>query len=534
MTDNDTTNGTAHLYARFSTKIQAKGHSRQRQIDSYTDYCNRHQYSVGNLYIDEGKSGFTDDLKHRTELNRLLSDVANGRISSSSAVIIEGFDRLSRAKLQSALKLFLEILDTGLTLITLNDGCKFTSDSDMTDILVSVIHLSRAHSESEMKSIRLSKVWAKKLEDAKSGKVITKRVPAWIDVIGKGDNASFRLNQMAEAVREMFMLTIAGHGVMSTCKQLNSMLDDGHKGLKPDKGDYWKRSSVRRILKDRSCYGNWMFKGHELVDYFPAVISFQTYKRAQLAIASRTKSCGTLTRTGSAPSNSKSTKKEELMQERRNLFGSWYCHHCGSNLRHVGGTEKSKARIRCTGTDIGICTQWHDVKYSRFEYRILEALLEMDWSVATDDDTFDERSTIEQELVSVNLSIDNLVTAISMTNDATELIKRLTELQGNSTDLKLKLTELDMRVSAEFSVNDICQLDDIANGSFELRTDIAQRIANVVSRYRIVTYTSGAPDDVSFGHGSGANDSVVMELRNGMIRRVMLSAVGVTVGNYLD
>ena len=532
MEENNAINKTAHLYARFSTKIQAKGHSRQRQIDSFTEYCNRHGYSVGNLYIDEGKSGFTDDLKHRTELNRLLSDVNDGRISNTSTVIIEGFDRLSRAKLQSALRLFLDMLDTGLTLITLNDGAIFTSDSDVTSILVSVIHLSRAHSESEMKSIRLSKVWAKKLEDAKSGKVITKRVPAWINVVGKGDNAKFKLNPMAEAVKEMFMLTIAGHGVMSTCKQLNSMLDDGHNGLKPDKGDYWKRSSVRRILKDTSTYGNWMFKGHELVEYFPPVISFQTYKRAQLAIASRVKSPGTLTRTGSAANGS--TKKEELMQERRNLFGSWYCHHCGSGLRYVGGTDKSKERIRCTGADIGICTQWHDIKYSKFEYRILEALLEIDWAVAADDGTFDERSTVEQELVAVNLSIDNLVTAISMANEIEPLVKRLSELQGNATDLKLKLTEIDMRVTSGFSVTDICQLDDVSDGSFDLRTDIAQRIANVVSKIRVVPYKSGAPDSVSFGHGRGGTDNVILELRNGMIRRVMLSAVGVTVGNYLD
>jgi DNA invertase Pin-like site-specific DNA recombinase len=59
----------------------------------------------------------------------LLKYAKSGKIPPGSILIIEALDRLTRQSLRAAIPLFIEILNTGLTVVTLVDGKRWTAAS---------------------------------------------------------------------------------------------------------------------------------------------------------------------------------------------------------------------------------------------------------------------------------------------------------------------------------------------------------------------------------------------------------------------
>jgi DNA invertase Pin-like site-specific DNA recombinase len=80
----------AALYPRVSTEEQAKyGYSIKAQIDALTEYCDKNEIKIVDIYADEGVSGGKSAMK-RPAMKRLLEDVQAGKID----VIL--FTRLDR------------------------------------------------------------------------------------------------------------------------------------------------------------------------------------------------------------------------------------------------------------------------------------------------------------------------------------------------------------------------------------------------------------------------------------------------------
>ncbi|QIZ78058.1 recombinase family protein [Ferrimonas lipolytica] len=503
---------TAHLYARYSTKIQAKGHSKQRQLQSFHSYVAETNMSIGNVYVDDGTSAFKSGIEHRPALNQLLDDRAKGLISDDDLVCIEGFDRLSRNQVADAVRLLLDILATGINIITLNDRMVFTNPPDMIQLMVSILHLSRAHSESEAKSMRLSAVWTKKLEDARNGKVVTRQVPKWISVQGNGDSAKYVLNDHAPTIKRMFNLCIAGYGVLAICKELNN------EGILSTSGKAWNKTSIRKILRSRAAFGEWEFKGTVLEGYFPAVVNMSTWLRAQKAIDVRK----------ATPDTTKHTLKHVGDLEgssKPNLFSKLSCGHCNRAFRFVKATHKSNARYRCSGVDIGVCTS-KDIKLQQFERRVLAALLEMDWSVDKDTGTTDiELADTIAELEVTNTQIQRTSATIPMLDDPTPVVARLNELNQRKEMLRNKKQELELatiNLGADDLIGGIEELADVTDSNFETRMLVAQRVLDVVESFKLTVHSTGI--------------FVNVNLRNGDVRTVTLSVNDLDnpdIGNWL-
>jgi DNA invertase Pin-like site-specific DNA recombinase len=86
-------------------------------------------------------------------LKTLLDAARGGKFKPGTLLIVESLDRLSRQEISTAVRLFLDILDTGLVIVTLIDGEQiFTKErvgSDLTTLIIAVVILLRANNESK-------------------------------------------------------------------------------------------------------------------------------------------------------------------------------------------------------------------------------------------------------------------------------------------------------------------------------------------------------------------------------------------------
>ena len=73
-------------------------------------------------------------------------------------LLIESLDRLSRDRILAAQSLFLQIVQAGVTIVTLVDQRSYSFDSlnhNPLDLIISLVSMMRANEESETKSRRI-------------------------------------------------------------------------------------------------------------------------------------------------------------------------------------------------------------------------------------------------------------------------------------------------------------------------------------------------------------------------------------------
>lgn len=83
-----------------------------------------------------------------------------GDIQPDSYLVIENLDRLTREHVRTATKFFLSLLDLKINIVTTSPEKVYRHDStDMTDIIVTVVELSRGAGESARKVEMVGKAW---------------------------------------------------------------------------------------------------------------------------------------------------------------------------------------------------------------------------------------------------------------------------------------------------------------------------------------------------------------------------------------
>lgn len=110
------------IYARVSDmKLKEDGQRRQdinRQIDMLKEHCIRKGYTDFQIYADDGKSGWTDDLNMRQQFAQMRRDAFRHFIGR---VVIESLDRFS-SNLVAGMDLLREFGDAGCVVESLQTG----------------------------------------------------------------------------------------------------------------------------------------------------------------------------------------------------------------------------------------------------------------------------------------------------------------------------------------------------------------------------------------------------------------------------
>jgi DNA invertase Pin-like site-specific DNA recombinase len=357
-------------YKRFSAPRQAWGDSFRRQTDLAIGYCQRHNLRLIDTYLDAGLSAYNgQNLNDGTALKMLLDAAKEGKFAPGTHLIVESLDRLSRSEISMAVRLFLDILEMGLVIVTLIDGeqvfTKERVDNDMTALIIPIVILSRANNEARNRRARIAEARQNILKRAREFRIpITSKCPAWLVVTGRRNARRFVVDESrAEIVRQVFTLAAGPNGQ----NRLAQLLNEKNIPTLTDKPT-WRTAMVAHLLRDPAVLGTYHPKHRvyedgvvrrvldpdgPIHDYFPRIVPQELWEAARVA------------RTGRQPTG-------RLTHERQfsNLVPRLgRCAICGDLLALThGGTRVPY--LRCTASKYAVCPN-----RLGFPYRKLEPVL---------------------------------------------------------------------------------------------------------------------------------------------------------------
>jgi len=206
--------------------------------------------------IEPGLSAFRGK-NRKGKLGDFIDAVKSGAIPSDSYLYCENLDRLSRDYIDEALKLFLEIIGLGLTIITGMDKKIYNKQSikeNPTDLMLSILMFIRGTEESETKSNRtLGNVKALITRFRNGLPVNIKSIgkhPWWIDESGSQYEAVKKHEHYWPIAREIIDLFMAGHGAYKVKRYLDDKYPKGFVG-----GNEWDYQMLIRMRKSRALIG---------------------------------------------------------------------------------------------------------------------------------------------------------------------------------------------------------------------------------------------------------------------------------------
>ena len=159
--------GIAFSYLRFSTPEQASGDSRRRQLAMAEEYAADHHLKLDRQlsFRDLGVSAFHGENAKDGALRAFLEAIEHNLVPKGSFLLVESLDRLSRDRILAAQSLFLQIVQAGITIVTLVDQRSYSIESlnrNPIDLIISLVVMMRANEESQTKSYRIREVFAQK------------------------------------------------------------------------------------------------------------------------------------------------------------------------------------------------------------------------------------------------------------------------------------------------------------------------------------------------------------------------------------
>ncbi|MQU57017.1 hypothetical protein GHO26_04390 [Pseudomonas helleri] len=516
-------------YLRMSTSEQLKGFSLERQRKLIADFALRYGLSLDESHSieDIGRSSFSDDAEQR-QLARFFTDLDAGKFSPGDVFALENIDRLTRRGPIDAILKVNAIISKGLKLaIISNNEQKIIEDvNDVFTIINLSIDAARSHGESKNKSDKGLSNWEEKRKLAAShGVAMTAQAPAWLDTETfylmdetKGKQIKRRryvLNpEKAETVRLIFELFQNGNGSLKIKNILNERNIPTFKGA-----EYWEPSIISKILRNLATFGFYQPQkqgigkrdlipaGDPIHDYFPAIVSVETFEQCQRITAANT------TRKG---------RKGKLFT---NLFtGLLKCSICGGPVHLLNSGIDKRAKVP-KSTNYLVCkkakftkecllTRW---RYDDFEAVMLKTIQEINLA-----DVLNENNPLEQLIKQIRAIetkieknqklLENFQKSFVETGDLPAfMIEAAKNAETANKALEIERTELHAQIS-QLNVyntnidNAIEELKD--NGTYETRAKINLVLHEIINSMHIHFF----------------NTTVRIEFKNGITRQMMKDA----------
>jgi DNA invertase Pin-like site-specific DNA recombinase len=469
----------AYSYRRFSSERQSKGDSLRRQTELAERYVDANPEL--NLILDTsmdltdlGMSAYKGTHEKRGALGVFLRKVEDGLIEEGSYLLVESLDRLSRAQPAQALPSLIDLVNSGITVVTLTDNKIYSKETiagtDGTFVLMqSLVTMARAFEESETKGKRVRAAWRSKFDRIKDGIPVTKRTPFWLTP--EREIAPSR----AAVVQEIFNLYSEGNGSYSIARQLNE------RGVEPPttKSSYWSFSTVNKLLSSKTVIG--ILKtadGHEHRDYYPSVISVELWNECQRLRPSGRRTASKAT---SAP-----------------LSGLFKCHLCGSTVKKAIKT----GRIRKDGTrgrwETLVCSRattnagcvYIGLNHKTVLETVLDALRDLQFMVSPTDEQSRAIKNLEFAEWKLEEEVEETyqIFKATKTNDARSRYQKaeneLTNLKNELATLKANITAIPLAVQ-EAALSRIFRASSPANS--DLRKVIREGSIDFVDRKISVT-----------------------------------------------
>ncbi len=452
----------AYSYLRFSTPEQMKGDSFRRQLSMAQNYALRTGLDLDETltFHDLGVSAFRGQNLAEGRLAYFREAVREGLVPQGSFLLIEQLDRLSRLTPRLARRVLEDIIEAGITVVTLNDERQYSPETldDPIDLIVSIMTFMRANEESATKARRLTEAWSAKRATAAT-KPLTSLVPGWLR-LDRPTSQFHLIPDRAEVVQRIFALTLTGVGQNKIAETFN------REGLKPwGRAAYWQRSYIAKILGNPAVIGTMTphLMEHDgaakrrkalepLEGYFPAAISSETWSDVRAL-----QEAGAATRGRPAASGVSNI-----------LAGLAKCPVCGGAMTRVQKGTRSRPSYVCRAAKAGAGCQYKSVRCDWVEDALVRGLpprLASYEGVDLDDG-------LEQEIVNSDHTVDHLL------ETASALLDNLSYERSPALVARLRHTESDLE-EAQVRLQALLERRDAASGAL-----VAARIARAVKALR--------------------------------------------------
>jgi DNA invertase Pin-like site-specific DNA recombinase len=336
------------------------------------DYAARHRLELDTALSlnDLGVSAFRGKNARTGALGAFLQAVDAEIVPEGSLLLVESLDRVTRQDPWDALPLFQQIINAGITIVTLQDGKTYSKEEMRANpyrIFESLSVMIRAHEESATKSRRLKAAWDGTRANA-AQRPLTAKAPHWLG-LDRSRRTFNVIEERAAVVRRVFAMALEGVGQHRITETLNA------EGVSVfGRGQHWHRSYVAKLLNNPAVIGRFVphtvehdaangrktRRAKEAVeDYYPAILDRATFENMQAMM-----------RDVRSPFRGRHAGTQEV----GNLFGGLArCPICGGNMTRVNkGVGGGKAYLVCTKAKAGAGCKYHGVPYGRVEQAFLD------------------------------------------------------------------------------------------------------------------------------------------------------------------
>ncbi|HAS6182209.1 TPA: hypothetical protein I7160_02235 [Vibrio vulnificus] len=421
----------AYSYVRLSSKKQIFGYGEDRQWESIEEAALTNGWELSDkTFSDLGVSGWKGENIDTGALSQFLRCVEDGYVAKGSVLIVENVDRLSRAGVNRAVSLLMQLLDSGISIYTATDKKLYEPDSSspLIDLMAWALSAQRAFEESERKSHMILNAKAKAREEARAtGKIITRRCPSWLQV--NADKTAFEtLPERVETLQKIFELYTNGYGTPRVARYLTD------EGRKPLTGRAWYPRSVSRLLQYRAVLGeyqptlNGKPEGDPIKNYYPAIITEDLFNEAQAIL-----------KEGGAG-------KGRRGNEMRNYFAGLLRCSCGEGMHIVSTCTKGKRyyQLRCLQYTISCYAgSWNFNKLASYVLFALRRLPILEVMGSNDNGNVKELNDKVRDLSALledsRKQLDNTINAIASLGLNDMLQAKFRELTGSVADIEIQL-----------------------------------------------------------------------------------------------
>ena len=287
-----------YSYIRWSSDKQAKGSSLQRQLETARRVAHENGLELVEI-IDAGLSAFKSKHLEKGSLGAFIEAVKEGEVANDSWLTVESLDRISRDTILKAQRLFMELLELGITIYTGMDNRIYTKESvtdNPMELMLSIMTFSRANQESMVKSLRQKSAAQLKIDKFKAGGLAENGYPYairssganvfWADV----SDGTVKPHEYFFPIAKLIVdLRLKGWGYMRIAKYLNE-------NYTPPRGtakrkhfkDMWSPKLICNFLQSRTLMGEKSIRvdgvEHILLNYYPQVMNEKEFYNLQNVI----------------------------------------------------------------------------------------------------------------------------------------------------------------------------------------------------------------------------------------------------------
>jgi len=461
-----------------------RGDSFRRQSELARKYAESRGLELDETltFQDLGKSAYRSKHAKSGELRAFLDAVENGVVKPGSYLLVESLDRISRDAILAAQGLFLQIIQSDITLVTLIDNREYSVESvtaNPTELIISLLTMMRAHEESATKSRRLKAVWENKRSKAKE-KPLTAQIPSWLTL----DKAKgkFKIDRTkAEIVKRIYQMTLKGIGQNAIALTLNR-----EKVPVFGAGKHWHRSYIVKLLGNPAVVGRFVPHKNEYVDgrltrvpqkpiegYYPPIISQEVFDQVQA-----------LRSTSRSP-----LRGRHASGALRNIFGSLArCPLCDSTMTLVNkGKGNGKPYLVCSRAKSGAGCQYKVVPYDQVESAFIKNLPAITGTMPTGGDL---GIAIDEEIAQLQANIDatedylgELLDSIAVSKGSPAIANRIREVETTLEEMKAQLKDL------------LTQANTMTSEMVKRRVDELKDTLRLPETAKTVESVAGVPDE---------------------------------------